>query len=587
MTDALLSLDWRQPWWGLLALQPVLLWGLSYWRRHKLASYADPDLLPWAVLAAAGQRRDRDRLAVNALAWLLLAAAAAGPRLPLQERAASDGTLAKQHLMRFDIVLDLSASMNANDVSPNRLTRAKLELQDLIHRLHGERIGLVVYAGEPGLLSPATDDVKVLRRLLDQADTSLIQSPGSNLAAALQLALRDLQTGTGKSKAVLLVTDAEADSLAGGAGEAVRHAVQSLKHAGVALYILGVGSNNGAAVPLADGGFAERDGVQVISRMAIDSYADLALQTGGLFVAAADGDGDWQSLYDHHLAQLPAEPPAADQVRAWRELYAWCLAPALLLLLWLHLPRALPQTAALLIAGLIAWPQAEVHADDALQTAWREYRAGRHAEAQTRFERAGGYLGQMGAGAAAWRLNDYGAAQRHFSAAVLLARTRQERDDALYDLGNAHYALGNWRTAAEAYQAVLRDRPKDAKALANLERADYRLKQRREPVLGKTDLRGRMGFFSEGEVNTEWDRDIAVKEFERKETGTLVDQDKGAARDARLAGTAGSHNSADAGSRRLQSGLKKLELLNDKPTAMYQGMLKQDSSGTTLELLPW
>jgi len=587
MIDALLGLDWRQPWWGLLAVQPVLLWGFSRWRKHKLASYADPDLLPWAVLAAADRRRDRGRLAVNALAWLLLAAAAAGPRLPLQESATGDGALAKRHLMRFDIVLDLSASMAAADVGPSRLTRAKLELQDLINRLHGERIGLVVYAGEPGLLSPATDDVDVLRRLLEQADTSLIQSPGSNLAAALLLALRDLRTGTSKSKAILLVTDAEADSLAGGAGEAVRDAVQALKRAGVPLYILGVGSNNGAPVPLAEGGFAERDGVQVISRMAIDSYTDLAQQSGGLFVAVADGDGDWQSLYDHHLAQLPADLPPADRVRAWRELYAWCLAPALLLLLWLHLPRALPQAAALLIAGLVAWPQAEVHADDALQTAWREYRAGRHAEAQTRFERAGGYLGQMGAGAAAWRLKDYGAAQRHFSAAVLLARSQQARDDALYDLGNAHYALGNWRTAAEAYQAVLLDRPKDMKALANLERANYRLKQRREPVLGKTDLRGRMGFFSEGEVNTDWDRDIAVKEFERKETGTLVDKAKDSARDARLAGTASRHSGADADGRRLQSGLKKLELLDDKPDAMYRGLLKQDSSGTTLELLPW
>lgn len=587
MIDTLPSLDWRQPWWGLLALQPVLLWAFSRWRKHKLASYADPALLPWAVLSATDRPLDRGRFLVNIVAWLLLAAAAAGPRLPLEENAGNDGQLTKRHAMRFEIVLDVSASMNAADIAPSRLSRAKLELQDLFKRLQGERVGLVAYAGEPGLLSPATDDVNVLQRMLEHAESGLIEAQGSNLAAALLLAQRDLEKDNSRSRAILLVTDAEADSLAAGTGEAVRNATQALKQADIPLYILGVGSAVGAPVPAAEGGYIEQDGAQVISRMAATSYSELAQQTGGVFVAATDGDGDWASLYDRQLARLPADTPPAEQVRAWQELYAWCLAPALLLLLWLHLPRALPQAAALVFAGLIAWPQADARADDALQAAWRDYRAGKHAEAQTRFERAGGYLGQMGAGAAAWRLRDFNATQRHFSAAVLLARTPDERTDALYNLGNAHYALGNWATAAEAYQTVLLGRPKDEKAKANLERAEFRMKQRREPVSGKTDLRGRMGFFSEGEVNIEWERDLAVKEFERKEAGTLVDKDKIAAGGAKLAGSESASSGVDADARRLQSGLKKLELLNDKPTAMYKGMLKQDAAGTTVELLPW
>lgn len=587
MIDMLFALDWRQPWWGLLALQPLLLWGLSRWRRHKLAAYADAALLPWAVLAAGARPVERWRLTGNALAWLLLAAAAAGPRLPLIDSAASDGPLSKRHLMHFDIVLDISASMSANDIAPTRLARAKLELHDLLNRLQGERVGLMVYAGEPGLLSPATDDGAVLRRLLDQVEPRLIAAPGSHLAAALQLAQRDLQAGRSRSKAILLVSDAEADSLAGSAGEAVRNAIQALKQAGIPLLVLGVGSTGGAPVPLPEGGYAEQDGAQVVSRMASASYAELAQQTGGVFVPAVDGDNDWISLYDHHLARLPGDIPAAGQVRAWHELYAWCLAPALLLMLWLNLPRSLPQAAALIFAGLIALPASDAHADATLQAAWRDYRAGHHAEAQTRFAQAGGYLGQMGAGAAAWRLKDYGAAQRHFGAALLLARTTPEQTDALYNLGNAHYALGNWRAAAEAYQAVLLDRPQDKKAQANLGRANYRLQQKREPSLGKTDLRGRMGFFAEGVTSTEWDREIAVKEFEQRPTGTLIDKDKASARGARLDGAGSSGNGVDADGRRLQSGLKKLELLNDKPTEMYQGLLKQDASGTAVELLPW
>ncbi|TCS73096.1 Ca-activated chloride channel family protein [Sulfuritortus calidifontis] len=578
----LFGLEWREPLWGLLALQPLLLWGLGYWRRHKLAGYADAALAPWALLAGGARPMERWRLLGHALAWALLAAAAAGPRLPLEE-SAGGGQPGQRHPLRVDIVLDVSASMQATDIAPSRLARAKLELRDLIARLRGERVGLIVYAGEPGLLSPATDDAALLQRMLDQVEPALIATPGTNLAAALQLAQRDV----GQGGAVLLVGDAEADSLAGAAGEAVRVAVQDLKAAGIPLYVLGVGTASGAPIPLPEGGHAEQDGAQVLSRMAATSYGELAQRTGGVFVPAVDGDADWASLYDNHLARLPAAPPPADAVRAWRELYAWCLAPALVLLLWLHLPRALPQAAALLVAGLIALPAHDAQADDTLQAAWRDYRAGRHAEAQTRFERAGGYLGQLGAGAAAWRLKDYAAAQRHFGAALLLARTAAERSDALYNLGNAHYALGNWLAAAEAYQAVLRERPQDRRAQANLERAIYRLKQRRGPVLGSTDLRGRMGFFAEGITSTEWDREIAVKEFERKETGTLIDKDKAAGQGARLDGAASRAVGVEADGRRLQSGLKKLELLHDKPTAMYQGLMKQDASSSSMELPPW
>ncbi|MEW5892596.1 MAG: VWA domain-containing protein [Pseudomonadota bacterium] len=578
----LFALDWREPLWGLLALQPLLMWGLGHWRRHRLAAYADAALLPWAVLSGGARPMARWRLPGHVIAWALLAAAAAGPRLPLEENAGA-GQPGQRHPLRVAIVLDVSASMNAADVSPSRLVRAKLELHDLIRRLQGERVGLIVYAGEPGLLSPASDDADLLRRMLDHAEPALIADPGTNLAAALQLAQRDV----GQGGAILLVTDAEADSLAGAAGAAVRAAVQDLKTAGIPLYVLGVGSAGGAPVPLPEGGYAEQDGVQVVSRMAATRYGELAQRTGGVFVPAVDGDADWASLYDHHLARLPAAPPPADAVRTWRELYAWCLAPALLLLLWLHLPRALPQAAALLVAGLIALPTHEAQADDALHAAWREYRAGRHAEAQTRFERVGGYLGQSGAGAAAWRLKDYAAAQRHFGAALLLARTAAERNDALYNLGNAHYALGNWLAAAEAYQAVLRERPQDRRAQANLARAIYRLNQQRAPVSGSTDLRGRMGFFAEGITSTEWDRETAVKEFERQETGTLIDKDRAAGQGARLDGVTSRAGGVGADARRLQSGLKKLELLHDKPSALYQGLMKQDASGSPVELLPW
>lgn len=339
MMDFLYNLDWRAPWWGLLALQPLLFWVLARRRRQHLAGYADAHLLPWAVTSAPRTRRAAWRAAAQGLAWLLLAAAAAGPRLPLQASPGLDGPATRRHVISVTVLLDVSASMAATDIAPTRLARAKLELDDWLARLSGERVGLIVYAGAAGVLLPFTDDIALLRRALELADASLIEQPGTRLDAALELAARQLQGAATHGKAILLVSDGEADSLAGAAGSATRAAAASLAQQGIPLFVLGVGSATGALIPLAEGGYAERDGVPVQSRLDGVAYGDLARLTGGRFATVADGDADWVALHDHGLAALPGDPPTAEQAHAWRELYPWLLAPALALLLLAPLRR--------------------------------------------------------------------------------------------------------------------------------------------------------------------------------------------------------------------------------------------------------
>ncbi|MDO9224566.1 MAG: tetratricopeptide repeat protein [Pseudomonadota bacterium] len=216
-------------------------------------------------------------------------------------------------------------------------------------------------------------------------------------------------------------------------------------------------------------------------------------------------------------------------------------------------------------------------ADDGL-SAHALYQRGQYAQAQTRYAQEGGYAGQFGAGAAAWKLNDYRAATTHFGAALLLARDARQRDDALYNLGNAHYGQSNWRAAVEAYTAVLLARPQDAKARANLEQARVRLaKQGGTPF--DSDLRGRRGQLAQGEVNLDWESERAVRELAASESVAMVGG--GTAAGARLQGASGSGSGADIGAARLQSGLKKLELLGDRPQAMLKGLLRQDRGSSS------
>ncbi len=582
------QLSWATPWGGLLLLVPLALAVLAHRRRAKLAAWADPHLQPWAVAAKGeGERRGGRSLAAW-LAWGLLALTAAGPRLPLEESADNNSGPAR-HVMSVMVVLDVSASMAAADIAPDRLTRARLELTDLTKRLGGERLGLMLYAGEAGLLLPPTDDASLFDRALSQSGPELIEAQGSNVAAALELAAQKLANEETRSRAVLLVTDAEADSLDGPLAETAREAAAKLKAAGIPLYVLAVSTAAGAAIPFPDGNYAERDGMQVASRPALDTYAGLARMTGGVLAEAGDGDADWQRLYDGGIATLPGEAPAADTVRAWRTLHAWPLLPSLLLFMLAWLPRAAP-SAALLLALVLPTGHDAYASEAATQTeraAWQAYQTGNFNDAIKFYGKLGGYAGQMGAGAASWKLRDYAASARYFGAALLLAGNDAERTDALYNLGNAHFALARWQTAVDAYHVVLQARPDDERAQRNLAEAERQLaKRKHEPF--RTDLRGRRGSIAEGETNVDWDKELAMPEFEPPEDTLLAEQGSGAS-GARLQGgqVAGAGASLDA--RRLQSGLRKLERLEERPRTLLKGMLKQDSAGTAQdrELVPW
>jgi Ca-activated chloride channel family protein len=477
-------------------------------------------------------------------------------------------------------VLDVSASMRATDIVPDRLTRARLELLDWLARLQGERVGLILYAGEAGVLLPPTDDVALLARALDQAGPQLIEAQGTNLAAALDLARAQLAAAPGRAKAILLLTDAEAGSV----DAAAQAAVDGLRDARLPLFVLGLSSEAGAPVPLPDGGFAELDGVPIQSRMAASSYRQWAQTSGGRFAAVDDGDADWSALYDRGIAALPGDPVAAAGARAWRELYAWCLAPALALFMAVSLPRRVVALIALAVCGAALAPPA-AWADEA--AAWQAWQQKQYANAQTLYAQAGGYRGQMGAGAAAWRQAEYAAAARHFGAALLLATNDRQRADALYNLGNAHYGRGQWQAAWEAFETVLRLRPGDAKASTNRDQAWQRLRRERPDVPMQSDLGGRRGFLAEGRIQLDGQSGPTPEDPEFEASGVQVERNAQAAGAEHRQGAGTPRPRVMLDPRLALSGLKKLERLEDRPLPMLKNLLKQDARHDDAERAPW
>jgi Ca-activated chloride channel family protein len=563
----LLHVEWRAPVWWLIALTPLVFALLAAWRKPAWNRYAERHLQPWAVRQGTPMQHGKLRWIAAWLFWLLLACALAGPRLPLETPDARQ----TQHDMDVLIVLDVSPSMAAVDVAPNRLLRAKLKLQDLIAGLHGERIGLIVYSGEAGLLLPLTRDTQAFTGILALATETLFEDKGSHLAAALDLARRTL-ADTGRSRAVLLLTDAEASSLSGDAGIAAVNAARALKTAGIPLSVLMLASDAGAAIPLADGGTLTQDGAPVISRPDFTGYQALAEIMGGNSARISDDKHDLTALYDHGILTLPASKNVRDKTRAWREFFPYPLTLALMLLLASQLRFT---RRGVLLAATFAASSAAQADDGGWRDAYQAYQQGQYLLAQQAYQQLQGFAARMGEGAAAYRRKDYTYANQQFTLALLQARSTTERADALFNLGDSYFYAGNLVAAASAFDGVLRYRPSDPRAKENLARAHSKLALRNNQLVQKNGIPGRRG---RGLGNAEADAESPLGMApEKDETRPMVDPNGFDVADARRLGLSArsAHSNLDATRR---AALKKLDLLKDQRAETLKQVLKQDAT---------
>lgn len=456
------QLHWRQPLWLLLAVQPLLLIILrSLSRRQRLADYADPGLQPWVMCHHTRTLRERvfSRDTAYILAWIAFSVALAGPRLPLEIPG-------EQQAQGMDIMIavDISRSMNVVDVQPSRLRRARTEIQELLQRTRGNRIGIIVYAGRPHVYVPLTSDHRVLKYYLDNLDQLLLPTHGSDISAALALAHSELATSV-RNRAILLITDGDMARMDNTQRQQLIDNARNSGATGIPLYILGVGSVEGDAIPLAEGGWLTYQSHPVISRMDESLLQLLADQSNGRYSAVRDDDSDWDILYDRgmHAGNTVTLDKARADTIVWLELYPWALLPAIILLCislnpyrigFTYMQRMLPAVAIVIISLSLIQP---VFADELVteQQAWQAYQKGDYATARKLYEQLHSYAGKLGEGASQYREGSYASAIRAFSHALLNTDNDAERASALYNLGNSYFQQGDYANAITAYSDAL------------------------------------------------------------------------------------------------------------------------------------
>jgi Ca-activated chloride channel family protein len=277
-----------RPFW--LLLLPVgawLIWQLLRGRADSggWRSIVDADLRPHVLAEPKVLRDSRSALVIALAAWLVAVLALAGPtweRLPVPAFRSDEALV---------VALDLSRSMNAGDVEPSRLARAKLKLLDLLERRAAGQTALVVFSTHAFTVTPLTTDTRMISSLVGAVDTGIMPTQGGTVAAGLERAAMLLEQTGLRQGDVLVITDSEVtDQDLDAAGELARN--------GYRVSVLAVGTEQGAPIPRSEGGFVtDGDGQVVVPQVDLNALQRLASAGGGRYAMLTASDRDLDTLF--------------------------------------------------------------------------------------------------------------------------------------------------------------------------------------------------------------------------------------------------------------------------------------------------
>jgi Ca-activated chloride channel family protein len=231
------------------------------------------------------------------------------------------------------IALDVSKSMLADDVAPNRLERAKAEIVDLLGYLDGDRVGLIGFAGRASVLSPLTPDFSFVRLVLEGVGPHSVARGGTRLEEPIRKAVRGFDAAGTAARVLLLITDGEDH------GSFPLDAAEAAAEAGVRILAIGFGDEAGSRIRVRDPDTGatdfvrDADGTPVTSRLDGDLLRELALATGGAYVPAGTGVLDLESIYERHIAGLMRSAGESTTVVQREEGFQFGVLAALLSLL--------------------------------------------------------------------------------------------------------------------------------------------------------------------------------------------------------------------------------------------------------------
>lgn len=390
------------------------------------------------------------------------------------------------------IALDISNSMLAEDVAPSRLDRAKMMVENLVDHFTNDKIGLIVFAGEAFVQLPITSDFVSAKMFLSSIEPSLIETQGTDIAAAVTMATHSFTQEEGVGKAIIVITDGEDHE--GGAMEAAQEA----KDKGMRVYMLGIGSTKGAPIPVAGSHDYMKDntGATVMSALNEDMCKQVAEAGGGAYIHV-ENNSNAQEQLNHELDKLAKKEISSTVYSDFDEQFQAVGILVLLLLiaeiciLEIKNPRlrkihlfSRKKVAIILLLLMAVGAQAQSDRDY-IRQGNKLFRAGKFAEAEVDYRKA--IEKNAKNPQAAYNLGNTLLAQKKDSAAIVqyqqaakLETNQKRRSYAYHNIGVICQGHQMYGEAIEAYKEALRNNPNDDETRYNLELCKRQQKQQQQ-----------------------------------------------------------------------------------------------------------
>lgn len=473
----------------LLAVIPLLFivrWLMQRQQKRRLRKFGDPDLVRQLM-------PDVSRLRPAVKFWLLLGALALLIVMLARPQMGTRISHEKRTGIETIICMDISNSMLAEDVTPSRLDRAKMMVENLVDHFTNDKIGLIVFAGDAFVQLPITSDYVSAKMFLSGIDPSLIATQGTDIAAAITLATHSFTQQEGVGKAVIVITDGEDHE--GGAMEAAKDA----RDKGMNVYVLGIGSTSGAPIPLGNGEYLKDNSGQTVMTGLNDAMCRQLADAGGGAYIHVENNSNAQEVLDSELDKLAKKEISSTIYSDFDEQFQAVGILVLLLLVIevcileiknpllkrVSLFRRGPKPVAVVLLLLMAVTAGAQTDRQLVRQGNRQFRKGNAADAEVSYRKA--VEKQPRNAQANFNLGNALMAQRkdslavtQFEKAAKLETNPLRRAQAYHNIGvmcQQHQMFGE---AIEAYKEALRNNPADDQTRYNLELCKRQQKQQQQ-----------------------------------------------------------------------------------------------------------
>lgn len=287
-------------------------------RRRRIRRFGDEALVN-ALMPSYARAKVWLRMSLFAIAFCFIVLAASRPQRGVR--------LKEQQMKGAEVViaLDVSNSMLAEDYSPNRLERAKLAISRVAEKLHDDRIGLIVFAGESYVQIPLTSDYISAKMFLNSITTGSVPVQGTAIGSAIDLGLRSFSDQSDKSRAIIVITDGENHE-----DDPVASAEAAAEN-GVRVFTIGIGSKEGTFIPLSDGEYiTDEEGNNVLTRLDDETLKNIAASGNGMYVQSTTREFGLNPIIEE-IQKMEDEVTTAVVYEEYEELYMYFLGVALLL----------------------------------------------------------------------------------------------------------------------------------------------------------------------------------------------------------------------------------------------------------------